>query len=98
MVGNGINWRTEAMGAIWPKIPPEAMRYATLGVEFCAIFMVFLFAGLWLDARLNSLPAFTLVGMVVGFAGGMYRFIRVARQYRQEQVDRSGHDDQPKAE
>lgn len=64
-----------------PTIPPDAMRYMTLGVEFIAIFMVCLTVGLWLDGRWRTMPVFTMVGMVVGFAGAMYRIMRVARDY-----------------
>jgi F0F1-type ATP synthase assembly protein I len=60
------------------------MRYATIGIEFIAIFLIFLLAGVWLDRRFNMKPVFTLVGMVLGFAGSMYRVVRVAQQFRRE--------------
>jgi len=72
-----------------PRIPPDMMRYATLGVEFIAVFGVFLAAGIWADSRLAAEPAFTLAGGVIGFAGGLYRMVRCARGYD------SGNDSPP---
>ena len=68
-----------------PKIPPEAMRYMTLGVEFIGVFLVCLVIGILIDRRWDSSPAGTLVGMVAGFAGAMYRILRVAKQYEDDE-------------
>ncbi len=65
-----------------PK-PPEKfylMRYATAGIEFIITFGLLLFGGLMLDHAIGSEPAFTLVGGCLGFAGGLCRLIRQARQ------------------
>jgi F0F1-type ATP synthase assembly protein I len=36
---------------------------------------LFLLAGWWLDGRLGSTPAFTIVGALVGAAAGFYHMI-----------------------
>ena len=64
-----------------PKIPPDTMRYLTIGIEFIAVFSIFLVAGIVLDRRWSSAPICTVIGMVLGFAGAMYRIIRVAREH-----------------
>ncbi len=66
----------------WPGIPPEAWQYATMGIELFAIFSTFVAGGLLLDRRLDTRPVFTVVGAVIGFAGGLYRMMRLSRQYR----------------
>ena len=79
-----------------PKIPPESMRYATVGIEFIGMFGLFLWAGIWLDGCWQTSPAMTLAGMVLGFGGGMYRFIRVSRQYQRSEASgkrEPDHDD-----
>jgi F0F1-type ATP synthase assembly protein I len=70
------------MAGKWPRISQESMRCATIGIEFIVVFLVFLLGGVWLDRRFDVRPVFTLVGMVLGFAGAMYRVLRVAQQYR----------------
>lgn len=52
------------------------MQYATVGTEFAVTFVVFLGIGLAVDRAAGTLPAFTLAGMVLGFAGALYRLIR----------------------
>lgn len=59
---------------------PDPMRYASLGMEFIAAFGLMLFLGYLVDRHYGTLPAFTLVGAGVGFAAGMYRLIRRAKE------------------
>ena len=66
-----------------PRIPPESMRYATIGIEFIGVFLVFLAAGMWADGHWGPGWPFTLVGMVLGFLAGMYRLARFMREYTQ---------------
>jgi F0F1-type ATP synthase assembly protein I len=78
------------MNGAGTKIPREMIRYAILGVEFSAIFMIFLFGGMWLDRRFkNTVPWLTLLGMVLGFSAGMYRFMRVVGEYRRSLDDKT---------
>ena len=55
------------------------MQYATAGIEFLAIFGLMVMAGLLLDRRFDSLPVWTIVGTVLGFAGGVHRLVKIAR-------------------
>jgi F0F1-type ATP synthase assembly protein I len=77
----------------WQRI----MRYAFTGAEFTVIFVATLMGGLWLDRKLGTLPAFTLVGGLLGFAMGLYRLIQEARraQREEEQQHKDGHDKLP---
>lgn len=55
-------------------------RYATVGIEFIGAFGLCLALGVWADRRFGGGYVWTLVGAGVGFAAGMYRLMRVARE------------------
>ncbi len=76
----------------WPKIPAYSMRYATVGIEFIAIFLIFLGVGMWLDGRWGTQPWLMVTGMVLGFAGSLYRMAQIIREYHRDQ-ESSQHDD-----
>ena len=63
------------------------LRYSTIGVEFIALFCLFLGGGFWLDRRLEITPSFTLVGGAIGFAGGLYRMIRQVKTIHRRRPD-----------
>jgi len=63
------------------RLPPETMRYLTIGAEFIGIFLAVFLLGYWLDQRVGYEPLFTILGMIAGFAGAMYRLLRTAREY-----------------
>jgi hypothetical protein len=65
-------------------IPPEAMRYATVGVEFTVIFGFFVGLGILADRRWTGGWIFTVVGAMAGFLAGMYRLVKVGREYMKE--------------
>ena len=48
------------------------LRYTTVGLQFCILFMVVLFAGIWVDKRFDTSPWFTLVGTLLGAALAFY--------------------------
>jgi hypothetical protein len=55
-------------------------RYASAGIEFIVTFGLLLGAGLMVDRWIrDTVPVFTLVGAVAGFAAGLWRLIRVGR-------------------
>jgi F0F1-type ATP synthase assembly protein I len=56
----------------------KAMKYSFLGVEFIAIFLLFLFGGKFADEKLGSSPWLFLVGCIAGFAISFYRLIKSA--------------------
>ena len=61
------------------------LQYGTIGVEFIAAFGLCVGGGYWLDRALGTLPAFTLVGLGVGFAAAMYRLVRRAQEIQGRQ-------------
>ncbi|MCP5024318.1 MAG: AtpZ/AtpI family protein [bacterium] len=46
-------------------------RYGSVGVQFGAVLVLSAFAGHWLDTRLGSSPIFLVLGVLVGFGGGL---------------------------
>jgi len=52
------------------------LRYATVGTEFFLIFMLFLVGGWLLDRLLGTLPGFSILGAIIGFAAGFRRITR----------------------
>lgn len=78
-----------------PKQWQRVMRYASIGMEFIVSFGLLMLAGLWLDRRIGTLPAFTLVGGALGFGLGLYRLIsdvrRDERETKKQQDARDEH-------
>jgi len=54
--------------------------YLTLGIQLAAAVVLFFLVGWWLDTRMGTSPAFTLIGMLLGFVGGMIKFFRSAAE------------------
>jgi len=40
-----------------------------VGIQFAAAILVFSYAGIWLDDKTGWGPLFTILGLVLGFAG-----------------------------
>ena len=68
----------------FPWIPPEMLRFVTMGMEFFVTFGIFLAAGILLDRPAHGGVVWTLVGMVVGFCAAFYRLLRAASQYNRQ--------------
>ena len=68
----------------------DALRYASVGVEFILTFGLAMAGGLWLDGRLGTTPGFMLLGGAAGFALGLYRLIRQARDKSKNGCDEGG--------
>lgn len=56
----------------------KAMKYSFLGVEFIAVFLLFLYGGKFADEKLGSSPWLFLLGCLAGFAISFYRLIKSA--------------------
>lgn len=56
--------------------PLLASRFATLGFQFAAAIVVFLFAGQWLDNKLGTSPLFVIAGVFLGGGGAFYWMYR----------------------
>ncbi|MCJ7544914.1 MAG: AtpZ/AtpI family protein [Phycisphaerae bacterium] len=64
--------------------PRSLLRHASLGVEFTVIFLVPLGVGFWLDGKEGTRPGFMLLGGAIGFALGLWRVVRQARQVQKD--------------
>jgi F0F1-type ATP synthase assembly protein I len=54
--------------------------YLTLGIQLAAAVVFFFLIGWWLDTRLETSPTFKLIGLFLGFVGGMIKFFRSAAE------------------
>ncbi len=57
----------------------ERLRFVTAGMEFFFAVGLPTAGGLLLDSHFRSLPLWTLVGLGLGFAAGVYRLCREVR-------------------
>lgn len=62
------------------KNPNEFFKYSSLGIEFAATVLIFIFLGLYFDKKFNTIPLFILIGSFVGFTGGIYLLLKAAKQ------------------
>ena len=63
--------------------------YLSLGIEFAAAVLLCLFAGHWMDGKLDTSPWLLLVGAFLGAVAGFYNFFRsVIRLQEREQSER----------
>ncbi len=51
--------------------------YGAVGFQLAATVIGGLFAGQWLDKKFGTTPWLTVVGLLIGSAGGFYNLIRV---------------------
>ena len=59
--------------------PPNLIQYATAGIEFITVFGLMVLVGVLLDRRFETVFVWTIVGAVIGFAGGVYRLVMIAK-------------------
>ena len=62
-------WRRSTTGS-------DYGRYLIIGTVFLVILCVFGVIGFFVDSLLRTLPLFLLVGLMIGFAGGLYYLYR----------------------
>ena len=53
------------------KALAKYLQYSQAGLQFFAAVGLFTFGGIWLDKHCNTLPLFTLLGLALGFLGGL---------------------------
>lgn len=53
------------------------LRYISVGTEFAVAFGAPVAVGVLVDRWRGTMPAFTLVGAVVGFAAAIYQMVRL---------------------
>jgi len=73
-------WPRPGRCALTPR-PNETgpWRLAGAGAEFAGAVLVFVGIGYLIDRGLGTHPWFLVVGALLGFAGGMYNLIKLAR-------------------
>lgn len=52
------------------------LRYSTVGLQFFLSILIFTGGGVWLDRKLGTEVVFTLLGLSLGFGGGLYSLYR----------------------
>lgn len=73
--GHGAGGRGDAAGPGRAGASPTS-ELAGVGLQFAAVLLVFVFAGVWLDRRAGTSPLFVLLGVFVGAAGAIYSMYR----------------------
>lgn len=64
------------------------VKYSGIGIELVVIILIFLFIGLWLDAKFQTKFIFTLILTVFGFIGGFYNFYLTVKKISEERKKR----------
>lgn len=64
-----------------------AYQWASRTISICVGMVVPGLVGYFVDVKLNTLPAMTLIGFLVGMLLGMWRLIRFARQLQSTAAD-----------
>jgi F0F1-type ATP synthase assembly protein I len=64
--------------------------YLGLGAGFAGSTLLFAVFGMFLDRKLGTSPAFTLMGTFVGAAGGFYSLYRRAKELQEEEEEGGG--------
>lgn len=79
------------------EVSPWAL--AGLGMQFCVAIIVFVYAGNWLDRRMDTAPLFLLGGVFVGGGGVFYSSYRRLMATSEQTPPRqdSDHDSPPSA-
>jgi F0F1-type ATP synthase assembly protein I len=54
----------------------ELFRYAGLGTQFAAVIGLFAWLGWWADGKLGTSPWLLLVGVFLGFLGGLVSIVK----------------------
>lgn len=70
------NERFPGLGQTYRDVAP----YLTLGIQLAATVLVFFLVGWWIDARSDTSPTFKLIGLFLGFVGGMIKFLKSATE------------------
>jgi len=73
------------------------LRYATVGIEFLLVFLLFLTAGWLLDKRIGTSPGFTGLGGILGFGIAFYRLTKqgwgIMKTHRRDEAEGGDSDD-----
>jgi ATP synthase protein I len=88
MSPSGSDDEQERGSRSWMK---DAGPFLTLGMQLAVAVVAFFFLGRWLDGVFGTEPWLTVIGVVLGMAGGFTSFIRTAMELGRRE-DRKAHD------
>ena len=73
-----------------------AAKYGGLGIQFALAIILFLYAGRWLDRRLDTEPWFLILGVFTGAGAAFYSMYRtlMADQRREDEERRRRREDE----
>ena len=58
----------------------EATKWVSIVTSFVGVMIVPVLGGFWLDNQLGTTPAFTILGAIFGFVGGMYSLLGMVKR------------------
>jgi F0F1-type ATP synthase assembly protein I len=56
-----------------PQDVNQLLRFSHVGIQFVLVFGAFVFVGLKLDGWVGTVPLFTILGVLLGFALAFYQ-------------------------
>jgi len=67
--------------------PPEGYKYlifalgeaSKISISLVMFPIVFLFAGLWLDKKLSTVPLFIILGIIAGVISAIYQLVKLKK-------------------
>ncbi len=62
----------------------EFFKYSGLGLEFGITVLMFVFLGLYLDKKFNTMPLFILVMSLVGFSSAVYLMYKTFERMKRD--------------
>ena len=77
-----------SLGQAYRKAGP----YLSLGIEFIAAILLCLFAGRWLDSKLDTVPFLMLFGAFLGMAAGFYNLYKTSLRLQERDSARKKGD------
>jgi len=77
----------------WRESLRNAAPYLGLGMQLALSVLLFFFIGWWCDGEFGTDPYGMLIGLAVGIAGGMTKFIRTVTspEFRRDETERDEH-------
>ena len=63
----------------------KMMAYSHLGIEFGLSIILPVLLGNYLDKKFNISPLILIIGLILGFTGGLYRLIHITSQMNEDE-------------
>ena len=77
------------------KIPRSVVAYSTIGIQFAAVLLFFVYAGFRLDEYFGTNPWFVVAGTALGMASGFYHLLKGLKDI--DRVSREEKEEKPEA-